>query len=42
MTPKSGPFQGMFWMSQNGIFCPKTHFPEKPKKLTKSNVRIGV
>jgi len=31
ITPKSGPFRGMLWMSQNGIFCPKTHFPENQK-----------
>jgi len=31
ITPKSGPFWGVSWMSQNGIFCPKTHFPENQR-----------
>jgi len=36
ITPKSGPFRGVFWMSQNGIFCPKTHFPENQKSQPKA------
>jgi len=36
ITPKSGPFRGMLWMSQNGIFCPKTHFPENQKSWPKA------
>jgi len=37
---KSGPFRGVFWMSQNAFSRQKRIFM-KPKKLTKSTVRTG-
>jgi len=39
--PKTGLFRGVCWMTRFSTFSTKTHFPEKPKKLTKSRVRIG-
>jgi len=39
--PKTVPFRGLFLIIRFSTFCTKTHFSWKPKKLTKSNVRIG-